>query len=83
VKVKWASALTISKVLLSMGSLLNDANPDDLLVQDIASHFKTGREAFNRTAREGTHGYSMERSQYSLPAVHDASPWKTSADMAS
>ena len=39
-KDKWAPALTISKVLLSICSLLNDANPDDPLVPDIARIYK-------------------------------------------
>jgi ubiquitin-conjugating enzyme E2 D/E len=57
-KDKWAPALTISKVLLSICSLLNDANPDDPLVPDIARQFKTDRDAFNRTAREWTQRYA-------------------------
>jgi ubiquitin-conjugating enzyme E2 D/E len=58
-KDKWAPALTISKVLLSICSLLNDANLDDPLVPDIARQFKTDRNAFNRTAREWTQRYAM------------------------
>jgi ubiquitin-protein ligase len=34
-KDKWSPALTISKVLLSICSLLTDANPNDPLVADI------------------------------------------------
>ena len=36
-KDQWSPALTISKVLLSISSLLTDANPDDPLVPDIAN----------------------------------------------
>jgi len=35
-KTEWSPALTISKVLLSICSLLTDPNPDDPLVPDIA-----------------------------------------------
>ena len=57
-KDKWAPALTISKVLLSICSLLNDANPDDPLVPDIARQYKTDHEAFVKTAREWTQRYA-------------------------
>jgi ubiquitin-conjugating enzyme E2 D/E len=46
--------LTVSKVLLSISSLLNDPNPDDPLVPDIAHVYKTDRERYNTTAREWT-----------------------------
>ncbi|CAE7793339.1 ubc4, partial [Symbiodinium microadriaticum] len=36
-KDQWSPALTISKVLISLGSLLTDANPDDPLVPEIAN----------------------------------------------
>ena len=36
-KDKWSPALTISKVLLSLSSLLTDPNPDDPLVPEIAN----------------------------------------------
>lgn len=57
-KDKWAPALTISKVLLSICSLLNDANPDDPLVPEIAHVYKTNIEEFKRTAREWTRRYA-------------------------
>ena len=37
-KTQWSPALTISKVLLSICSLLTDPNPDDPLVPDIAKY---------------------------------------------
>ncbi|EAY04523.1 ubiquitin conjugating enzyme, putative [Trichomonas vaginalis G3] len=57
-KDKWAPALTISKVLLSICSLLNDANPDDPLVPDIARQYKADKAAFERDAREWTRKYA-------------------------
>lgn len=51
---QWSPALTISRVLLSICSLLNDPNPDDPLVSDIARLYKRDREEYNRTARRWT-----------------------------
>ena len=50
-KDQWSPALTISKVLLSISSLLCDANPDDPLVPEIAQLYKTNRPKFEATAR--------------------------------
>merc|ERR1711907_698604 len=43
-KSQWSPALTISKVLLSICSMLTDPNPDDPLVPDIARLYKTDRK---------------------------------------
>uniref|UniRef100_A0A3Q0T882 E2 ubiquitin-conjugating enzyme n=1 Tax=Amphilophus citrinellus TaxID=61819 RepID=A0A3Q0T882_AMPCI len=70
---QWSPALTISKVLLSICSLLCDPNPDDPLVPEIARIYKTDpllREVYNpsilllglrynRLAREWTEKYAM------------------------
>nr|6W7Z_A Chain A, Ubiquitin-conjugating enzyme E2 D2 [Homo sapiens] len=56
---QWSPALTISKVLLSISSLLSDPNPDDPLVPEIARIYKTDREKYNRIAREWTQKYAM------------------------
>jgi ubiquitin-conjugating enzyme E2 D len=58
-KDQWSPALTISKVLLSICSLLNDPNPDDPLVPDIAQLFKKNRMKYEATAREYTRKYAM------------------------
>ncbi|XP_003963782.1 ubiquitin-conjugating enzyme E2 D2 [Takifugu rubripes] len=58
-RTQWSPALTISKVLLSICSLLCDPNPDDPLVPDIAHIYKTDREQYNKTAREWTQKYAM------------------------
>eukprot|EP00658_Telonema_sp_P-2_P002546 TRINITY_DN1095_c0_g1_i9.p1 TRINITY_DN1095_c0_g1~~TRINITY_DN1095_c0_g1_i9.p1 ORF type:complete len:147 (+),score=23.59 TRINITY_DN1095_c0_g1_i9:1-441(+) len=57
-KDQWSPALTISKVLLSICSLLNDPNPDDPLVPDIASQFKQDPEGYAATAREWVSKYA-------------------------
>jgi ubiquitin-conjugating enzyme E2 D/E len=58
-KDQWSPALTISKVLLSICSLLTDPNPDDPLVPDIAQLLKTDKQRHDSTAREWTSKYAM------------------------
>jgi len=58
-KDQWSPALTISKVLLSLSSLLTDPNPDDPLVPEIAQIYKTDREKYVNTAKEWTRKYAM------------------------
>lgn len=57
-KDNWSPALTISKVLLSICSLLTDPNPDDPLVVDIADEYVNEREKYNETARSWTQIYA-------------------------
>ena len=57
-KDNWSPALTISKVLLSISSLLTDPNPDDPLVPDIARQYKTNKAAYEQTARDYTAKYA-------------------------
>jgi len=56
---QWSPALTISKVLLSICSLLCDPNPDDPLVPEIARIFKSDRDKYTELAREWTRKYAM------------------------
>ncbi|ODN74582.1 ubiquitin-conjugating enzyme E2-16 kDa, variant 1 [Cryptococcus amylolentus CBS 6039] len=55
---QWSPALTISKVLLSICSMLTDPNPDDPLVPEIANTYKTDRPRYEATAREWTRKYA-------------------------
>ena len=57
-KDQWSPALTISKVLLSISSLLTDPNPDDPLVPDIAHQYKQNKAKYEQTAREWTRKYA-------------------------
>ncbi len=57
-KDQWSPALTISKVLLSICSLLDDPNPDDPLVPDIADQYVNNRLAYDMTARDWTATYA-------------------------
>ena len=57
-KNEWSPVLTISKLLLSICSLLNEPNPNDPLMPSIANLYKTNREQFNANAREYTLKYA-------------------------
>jgi ubiquitin-conjugating enzyme E2 D/E len=57
-KDQWSPALSITKVLLSICSLLSDPNPDDPLAPEIANIYKTNKEEFNKIAREYTVKYA-------------------------
>ena len=57
-KDQWSPALTISKVLLSICSLLDDPNPDDPLMPDIADEYMHDRMNFDITARKWTTLYA-------------------------
>eukprot|EP00268_Persea_americana_P043071 TRINITY_DN4317_c0_g1_i1.p1 TRINITY_DN4317_c0_g1~~TRINITY_DN4317_c0_g1_i1.p1 ORF type:complete len:149 (-),score=27.02 TRINITY_DN4317_c0_g1_i1:371-817(-) len=58
-KEQWSPALTISKVLLSISSLLTDPNPDDPLVPEIAHIYENQRSCYEETARSWTQKYAM------------------------
>ena len=57
-KDQWTPSLTIGKVLLSISSLLTDANPKDPLVPEIARIYETNRPMFDKIARECTQMYA-------------------------
>jgi len=58
-KNNWSPALTISKVLLSICSLMCDCNPRDPLVGSIANQYLTNREEHDRVAREWTSRFAQ------------------------
>lgn len=58
-KDNWTPALTISKVLLSICSLLTDPNPNDPLVGSIANQYLTNREEHDRIAKEWTKRFAQ------------------------
>ena len=57
-KDQWSPVLTVSKLLLSICSLLNEPNPNDPLMPSIANLYKTNREQFNANAKEYTLKYA-------------------------
>lgn len=50
----------MSKLLLSLSSLLSEPNPADPLVWEIARQMSDDPKAFESTAREWTRKYAME-----------------------
>ena len=57
-KDKWSPALTISKVLLSICSLMSDPNPGDPLVPEIAKLLIKNKDVHDANAREMTRKYA-------------------------
>uniref|UniRef100_A0A8D3DLD0 E2 ubiquitin-conjugating enzyme n=1 Tax=Scophthalmus maximus TaxID=52904 RepID=A0A8D3DLD0_SCOMX len=57
-KDNWSPALTISKVLLSICSLLTDCNPADPLVGSIATQYTTNRPEHDRIAKQWSDRYA-------------------------
>lgn len=58
-KENWSPALTISKVLISICSLLTDPNPDDPLVPAIADIYKRDKSIYEAEARAWTLDYAI------------------------
>lgn len=57
-KGSWSPALTISKLLLSICSLLTDPNPDDPLVGSIAQELRADKVAHDKKAQEWTRRFA-------------------------
>jgi ubiquitin-conjugating enzyme E2 D/E len=57
-KSEWSPALTVSKTLLSICSLLTDPNPKDPLVPEIAQIYERDKPRYEATAREWTLKYA-------------------------
>ena len=58
-KDNWCPALTISTVLLSIISFLDDPNPDDPYVPEIAKLYKSNRKKHDELAKQYTMKYAM------------------------
>tara|TARA_B110000467_G_C18093375_1_gene353137 strand:- start:11 stop:469 length:459 start_codon:yes stop_codon:yes gene_type:complete len=59
-KEQWSPALTISKVLLSICSLMDDPNPDDPLVTDIADLLTSDKDKHDENAKLYTLKFATE-----------------------
>ena len=57
-KDMWSPALTISKILLSISSLLDDQNPNDPLMPEIANLYLNNKEEFIKNAKLYTNLYA-------------------------
>jgi ubiquitin-conjugating enzyme E2 D/E len=58
-KDNWSPALTVSKLLLSICSLLSDPNPADPLMPDIAREYLQNRPLYDANAKEWTRQFAM------------------------
>ncbi|KAF0445981.1 ubiquitin-conjugating enzyme E2 T-like [Gigaspora margarita] len=56
----WKPSLNISTTLTSLTVLMDDPNPDDPLLVEIASEFKENRSLFLQKAKDATLKYAME-----------------------
>merc|ERR1712137_253685 len=68
-KDQWSPALTINKVLLSISSLLTDANPNDPLVPDIARLYLNDRAKHDKQQLSGCRSMQREESTNILVEV--------------
>lgn len=59
-KDQWSPALTISKVLLSICSLMNDQNPNDPLTPDAADLYHNDYDSFFDYAKKYTLQYASQ-----------------------
>ena len=57
-KDQWSPALTISKILLSICSLMDDPNPNDPLMPEIANLYKKDKESHDKKAMSYTSKYA-------------------------
>ena len=57
-KEQWSPALTLGKVLLSICSLMDDPNPEDPLVMEIAEIYKRDRGLYTEIAVNYTKRYA-------------------------
>merc|ERR1711988_1696750 len=58
-KDQWSPALTISKVLLSISSLLTDPNPSDPLVPEIAQLLLNDKGKHDQNAKDWVRKHAM------------------------
>jgi ubiquitin-conjugating enzyme E2 D/E len=60
-KTQWSPALTVSKVLLSICSLLTDPNPKDPFVPEIARIYESDRAEYEIEAKKWTRLYATPK----------------------
>ena len=69
-KESWSPVITISNLILSLISLLNDPNLDDPLSLDIADLYKYNYEKYLKTAKEWTCRYAISMSKLHSTAIN-------------
>ncbi|QKF93961.1 ubiquitin-conjugating enzyme E2 [Fadolivirus algeromassiliense] len=78
-KDQWSPAITVSKLLLSICSLLTDPNPNDPLEPDVARVYKENKMQYEMTARAWTQKHASgdnepKKAVKKAPAKVAASP---------
>lgn len=68
-KDQWSPALSVSKVLLSICSLLTDPNPEDPLVPEVAALYKENKKKYESIAKEWTMKYATGTTTISAKKV--------------
>ena len=59
-RVMWSPSFTVSRLLLSIYSLLTDPNADDPLVPAIADAYKNEREKYNENVQLWTEKFALD-----------------------
>ena len=59
-KDNWSPVLTVSKIILSLSSLLSDPNPDDPLVTSIAQLYRDDYNEWFKRAKEHTKKWALK-----------------------
>ena len=69
-KESWSPVLTISSLILSLISMLNDPNLDDPLSLDVAELYKYNSKEYFRTAKEWTHHFAISMIESHSTAIN-------------
>ncbi|CAD7697507.1 unnamed protein product [Ostreobium quekettii] len=72
----WRPSLNISTVLMSIGVLMTDPNPDDGLMADVAEEYKHRREVFRQKARQLMRRHALPQHVQPGPGSSPANPTK-------
>ncbi len=57
-KDQWSPVFSLENIFVSISSLLNNPNPDDPLVGEIAAEYKSNKKLFNKNATAYTKKYA-------------------------
>ena len=69
-KDNWSPVLTVSKIILSISSLLSDPNPDDPLVTSIAQLYRDNYDEWFKRAKEHTQKWAIvDTNESKLPEL--------------
>ncbi|KAH0435228.1 hypothetical protein IEQ34_026638 [Dendrobium chrysotoxum] len=69
-KGAWQPSLNISTVMMSIGLLLSEPNPDDGLMAEVSREYKYNRKVFDEKARDWTNRYANPLN--AVKDIHDS-----------